>query len=173
MGIDEVGTLRALTTYREIIDALIAQDRGRIFNTADDSVVAEFSSVVDAVQCAVEVQRVLGAENDKRSLDKQMHFRIGVHVGDVLVQGDNLFGDGVNIAARLETLAEPGGFACPLLSVTMSGPSSPWCSRTAVSKSSRTSLSQCGHIGSAHQHRSVPLSDRRYPARPTSTARSF
>jgi adenylate cyclase len=109
MGIDEVGTLRALTTYREIIDALIAQDRGRIFNTAGDSVVAEFPSVVDAVHCAVEVQRVLGAENAKRSSDKQMRFRIGVHVGDVLVQGDNLFGDGVNVAARLETLAEPGG----------------------------------------------------------------
>jgi TolB-like protein/class 3 adenylate cyclase len=109
MGIDEVGTLRTLTTYREIIDALIAQDRGRIFNTAGDSVVAEFPSVVDAVQCAVEVQRVLGAENAKRSADKQMRFRIGVHVGDVMVQGDNLFGDGVNVAARLEMLAEPGG----------------------------------------------------------------
>src|SRR5260221_5447913 len=109
MEIDEVGTLRTLTTYREIIDALIAQDRGRIFNTAGDSVVAEFPSVVDAVQCAVEVQRVLGGENAKRSSDKQMRFRIGVHVGDVLMQDDNLFGDGVNIAARLETLAEPGG----------------------------------------------------------------
>src|SRR5438874_10376233 len=67
MGIDEVGTLRTLTAYRNIIDALIAQDRGRIFNTAGDSVIAEFPSVVDAVQCAVEVQRVLGEENSKRS----------------------------------------------------------------------------------------------------------
>jgi TolB-like protein/class 3 adenylate cyclase len=109
MGIDEVGTLRTLTAYREIIDALIAQDRGRIFNTAGDSVLAEFPSVVDAVQCAVDVQRAIAEENTKRLPDQQMRFRIGVHVGDVLMQGDNLFGDGVNIAARLETLAEPGG----------------------------------------------------------------
>src|SRR5712691_296029 len=106
MGIDEVGTLRTLTAYRQIIDNLIAQHRGRIFNTAGDSVLAEFPSVVDAVQCAVEVQRALGEEIDKSSTDKQMRFRIGVHVGDVLVQGNNIFGDGVNIAARLETLAE-------------------------------------------------------------------
>jgi adenylate cyclase len=109
MGIDEVGTLRTLTAYREIIDALIARDRGRIFNTAGDSVLAEFPSVVDAVQCAVDVQRAMAEENTKRLPKQQMRFRIGVHVGDVLVKGDNLFGDGVNIAARLETLAEPGG----------------------------------------------------------------
>jgi adenylate cyclase len=109
MGIDEVGTLRTLTAYREIIDGLIAQGRGRIFNTAGDSVLAEFPSVVAAVQCAVEAQRVLGEENAKRSREQRMRFRIGVHVGDVLVQGENLFGDGVNIAARLETLADPGG----------------------------------------------------------------
>jgi adenylate cyclase len=109
MGIDEVGTLRTLTAYREIIDGLIAQHRGRIFNTAGDSVLAEFPSVVDAVQCAISVQRALGEENGKNPSDQQMRFRIGVHVGDVLVQDDNLFGDGVNIAARLETLAEPGG----------------------------------------------------------------
>jgi len=109
MGADEVGTLRRLTEYREIIDAMIARERGRIFNTAGDSVLAEFPSVVDAVQCAVELQRVLGAENGKTPPAQQMHFRIGVHVGDVLVKDSNLFGDGVNIAARLETLAEPGG----------------------------------------------------------------
>jgi adenylate cyclase len=109
MGLDEVGTLRTLTAYREIIDALIAQDRGRIFNTAGDSVLAEFPSVVDAVQCAVEMQRAIAEENTKRLPEQQMRFRIGVHVGDVLVKGENLFGDGVNIAARLETLAEPGG----------------------------------------------------------------
>ncbi len=106
MGIDDVGTLRTLTAYREIIDALIAQQRGRIFNTAGDSVLAEFPSVVDAVQCAVELQHVLGDENREKPPQQQMHFRIGVHVGDVIVQGNNLFGDGVNIAARLESLAE-------------------------------------------------------------------
>jgi class 3 adenylate cyclase len=106
MGIDEVGTLRTLTAYRAIIDGLIAQHRGRIFNTAGDSVLAEFASVVDAVQCAVGVQQAIGEENGKKLSDRQMRFRIGVHVGDVLVQGANLLGDGVNIAARLETLHE-------------------------------------------------------------------
>jgi adenylate cyclase len=109
MGLDEVGTLRTLTAHREIIDKLIEQHRGRVFNSAGDSVLAEFASVVDAVQCAVEVQQALSTENDKKSSHQQMRFRIGVHVGDVLVKGGNLFGDGVNIAARLETLAEAGG----------------------------------------------------------------
>jgi adenylate cyclase len=108
MGLDEVGTLRTLTAYRAIIDGLIAQHRGRIFNAAGDSVLAEFPSVVDAVQCAISAQQALGEENGKRLSDQQMRFRIGVHAGDVLVQGVNLYGDGVNIAARLETLAEPG-----------------------------------------------------------------
>jgi adenylate cyclase len=109
MGLDEVGTLRTLTAYRAIIDGLIAQHRGRVFNSAGDSVLAEFPSVVDAVQCAVEAQRALGEENGKKPSDQQMRFRVGIHVGDVLVQHGNLFGDGVNIAARLEALAEPGG----------------------------------------------------------------
>jgi TolB-like protein/class 3 adenylate cyclase len=109
MGRDEVGTLRILTTYRLIIDRLIASYRGRIFNTAGDSLVADFASAVDAVQCAVEVQDAIAKENVDRVAAEQMRFRIGVHVGDIIVQGDNLFGDAVNIAARLEALAEPGG----------------------------------------------------------------
>src|SRR6202030_2840872 len=109
MGRDEVGTLRTLTAYRVIIDRLIASHRGRIFNTAGDSVLADFASAVDAVECAVEIQEAVGKENTDRSPDEQMWFRIGIHVGDIMVQGDNLFGDAVNIAARLEALAEPGG----------------------------------------------------------------
>jgi adenylate cyclase len=109
MGLDEVGTLRTLTAYRAIIDRLIAAHRGRIFNTAGDSVFADFASAVDAVRCAVEVQEAAGKENADRPAGEQMRFRIGVHVGDIIVQGDNLFGDAVNIAARLEALAEPGG----------------------------------------------------------------
>ena len=109
MGRDEVGTLRTLTAYRVIIDRLIASHRGRIFNTAGDSILADFASAVDAVQCAVEVQEAVGKENADRPADEQMRFRIGIHVGDIMVQGDNLFGDAVNIAARLEALAEPGG----------------------------------------------------------------
>jgi class 3 adenylate cyclase len=109
MGLDEVGTLRTLTAYRVIIDRLIASHRGRIFNTPGDSLVADFASAVDAVQCAVEVQEVIGKENVDRPVAEQMRYRIGIHVGDIIVQGDNLFGDAVNIAARLEALAEPGG----------------------------------------------------------------
>jgi class 3 adenylate cyclase len=91
---------------RPIIDGLIASHRGRIFNTAGDSVVADFASAVDAVQCAVAVQAAIATED--AGGDEPMQLRIGVHVGDIMVDGDNLLGDGVNIAARLEALAEPG-----------------------------------------------------------------
>jgi adenylate cyclase len=109
MGQDEVGTLRTLNRCRAIIDPLIASHRGRIFNTAGDSLVADFASAVDAVECAVAVQEAIAKENADRPAGEQMWFRIGVHVGDIMVQGDNLFGDAVNVAARLEALAEPGG----------------------------------------------------------------
>jgi adenylate cyclase len=109
MGRDEVGTLRTLTGNRVIIDRLIASHRGRIFNTAGDSVLADFASAVDAVQCAVAVQDAIAKENADRPAGEQMRFRIGLHVGDIIVQSDNLFGDAVNVAARLEALSEPGG----------------------------------------------------------------
>jgi len=109
MGLDEVGTLRTLQAYRAILDRLIATHHGRIFNTAGDSVMADFASPVDAVECAVAIQEAVDKENANRAAGEQMRFRIGVHLGDVIVEGTNLFGDGVNIAARLQTLAEPGG----------------------------------------------------------------
>jgi adenylate cyclase len=109
MGEDEVGTLRTLTAYRKLIDARIAQHRGRIVGTAGDSVLAEFASVVDAVQCAVEMQTTLRRENATLPLDRRMEFRIGINLGDVMVEGEQIYGDGVNIAARMESLAEPGG----------------------------------------------------------------
>jgi adenylate cyclase len=109
MGADEVSTLRDLTQRRTILDGLIAAHRGRIANTAGDSVLAEFSSAVDAVQCAVEAQAALAEANAALSPDHHINFRIGVHVGDVMVKGGDLFGDGVNIAARLQTLASAGG----------------------------------------------------------------
>ncbi len=108
MARDEIGTLTQLKACRAIIDGLITTHRGRIFNTAGDSVVADFASAVDAVQCAVAVQEAITAESAKQPAGEPMQFRIGVHVGDVMVDGDNLLGDGVNIAARLESLAEPG-----------------------------------------------------------------
>src|SRR6516162_7662419 len=109
MGLNEVGTLRTLQAYRAILDRLIAVHHGRIFNTAGDSVMADFASPVDAVECAVAVQEAIAKENANRAAGEQMRLRIGVHLGDVIVEGTNLFGDGVNIAARLQTLAEPGG----------------------------------------------------------------
>jgi adenylate cyclase len=109
MGADEVGTLRDLTQRRGILDGLIASYRGRIANTAGDSVLAEFGSAVDAVQCAVEAQAALADANAGSSPDRHINFRIGVHVGDVMAQGGDLFGDGVNIAARLQMLASAGG----------------------------------------------------------------
>jgi TolB-like protein len=108
MASDEVGTLARLKACRVIMDRLIASHRGRIFNTAGDSVVADFASPVDAVQCAVAVQAAISTENMEQQAAEPMQFRIGVHVGDVMVDGSNLIGDGVNIAARLEALAEPG-----------------------------------------------------------------
>jgi adenylate cyclase len=109
MGTDEVGTLRDLTQRRTILDGLIASHRGRIANTAGDSVLAEFGSAVDAVQCAVEAQAALSEANAGLSPDRHINFRIGVHVGDIIVKGGDLFGDSVNIAARLQTLASGGG----------------------------------------------------------------
>ena len=109
MGADEVGTLRTLTAYRHITDPLIQHHRGRVVGSAGDSILAEFTSVVEAVQCAVEIQHELKEKNDTLSPDQRMEFRIGINLGDVMVEGEQIYGDGVNIAARLESLAEPGG----------------------------------------------------------------
>jgi adenylate cyclase len=109
MGTDEVATLDALTARREVLDGLIATHGGRIANTAGDSVLAEFGSAVDAVRCAMEAQSALAKANSAVPEDRHINFRIGVHVGDVMVRAGDLFGDGVNIAARLQTLARAGG----------------------------------------------------------------
>ena len=109
MGADEVATFDALTKRREILDRLIGTHGGRIANTAGDSVLAEFGSAVDAVRCAMEAQDALAKANSTLPENRQINFRIGVHVGDVMVRAGDLFGDGVNIAARLQTLAKAGG----------------------------------------------------------------
>jgi adenylate cyclase len=109
MGEDEVATIRTLTAYREVMFALIQQHRGRVVDSPGDNLLAEFASVVDAVQCAVEIQKALKARNADLPASRKMEFRIGINVGDVIVEGERIYGDGVNIAARLEGLAEPGG----------------------------------------------------------------
>ena len=109
MGSDEVGTLKGLTERRAILDRFIGEHRGRIANTAGDSVLAEFGSAVEAVQCAAEAQAALAEANSGVGPDKRINFRIGIHIGDVMVRAGDLFGDGVNIAARLQSVAKPGG----------------------------------------------------------------
>jgi class 3 adenylate cyclase len=109
MGQDEEGTIRVLSGHRAVIDGIITFHGGRIISTAGDSVLAEFSSVVEAVRCAVEIQEALKTRNDTLPEISRMHFRVGVNLGDVVVQNNDLLGDGVNVAARLETIAEPGG----------------------------------------------------------------
>jgi class 3 adenylate cyclase/Ca2+-binding EF-hand superfamily protein len=109
MGEDEAATLKTLSTYQGVMDGLIKQHRGRVVDAPGDAVLAEFNSVVDAVQCAVAVQKELQARNAELPENRRMLFRIGINLGDVIEEGDKIYGDGVNIAARLEALADPGG----------------------------------------------------------------
>jgi len=109
MEANETGTLETLRRFRTAMAALVERHEGRVINTWGDAVLAEFSSVVEAVQCAVEVQQELRAENDRLPDIERMRFRIGINVGDVMVEDENIYGEGVNIAARLQELAEPGG----------------------------------------------------------------
>src|SRR6187200_2928957 len=109
MGADEEATLRTLTAYRAVISSLIQQHRGRVVDSPGDNLLAEFASVVDAVHCAIEIQHALKTKNTELPPHRQMQFRIGINLGDVIVEGERLYGDGVNIAARLESLAIPSG----------------------------------------------------------------
>src|SRR5258707_107864 len=110
IGADEEGTLDRLKAHRrELVDPKIKEHRGRIVKTSGDGMLAEFPSVVDAVRCAVEIQRGMVDRNAEIPEDKRIAFRIGINLGDIIVDGDDIYGDGVNIAARLEALAEPGG----------------------------------------------------------------
>ena len=109
MGLDEVGTARTLREHRKVTDALVAKHGGRIVKTTGDGVLLEFPSVVDAVECAVAVQAVMAQRNEGVPQDRRMLFRIGINLGDILIEGDDILGDGVNVAARLEGIAEPGG----------------------------------------------------------------
>ncbi len=108
MGADEAGTLATLRRHRGAMATLIERHDGRIVNTWGDAVIAEFASVVEAVQCAVEMQQELSGHNDTLPEAQRMIFRIGINLGDVMLEGDDVYGDGVNIAARLQELAEPG-----------------------------------------------------------------
>ena len=110
MEVDETGTLAGLKTHRiELIDPAIAKNRGCIIKTIGDGMLVEFHSVADAVLCAAEIQRRMARRNTDVSPARWIQFRIGINLGDVIVEENDIFGDGVNVAARLEMLAEPGG----------------------------------------------------------------
>ncbi len=109
MGEDEKATIRTLTAYRRVMTTLIQQHRGRVVDSPGDNLLAEFASVVDAVRCAVEIQQELKVRNAELPDQRRMEFRIGFNLGDVVVEEERIYGDGVNIAARLEGLAAAGG----------------------------------------------------------------
>ena len=109
MGDDDEATVRTLTTYREVLTTLIQQHSGKVLDSPGDNLLAEFVSVVDAVQCAVAVQKEIKSRNEELPENRRMQFRIGINLGDVIQEGERIYGDGVNIAARLEGLSEPGG----------------------------------------------------------------
>jgi adenylate cyclase len=109
MGEDEAATVQTITVYRSIVQTLVQEHRGRVVDSPGDNVLAEFPSVVDAVQCAVAIQRDLGVKNAPLRPERRMKFRVGINLGDVIVEGDRIYGDGVNIAARMESLATGGG----------------------------------------------------------------
>ncbi len=109
MGLDEAGTAQALREHRAAADPLVSQHGGRIVKTTGDGVLIEFGSVVGAVQCAIGLQQLAAERNAGIASGRRMEWRIGIHLGDVLVEGEDILGDGVNIAARLEGIAEPGG----------------------------------------------------------------
>jgi class 3 adenylate cyclase len=109
MAEDETATVKTIASYREIMASLIKQHRGRVVDSPGDNLLAEFSSVVDAVQCAVAVQNEIQTRNAELPDNRRMEFRIGINLGDVIDEEDRIYGDGVNIAARLEALADPAG----------------------------------------------------------------
>jgi adenylate cyclase len=109
MAEDEAGTIQTLNAFREAIETLVEQHRGRVVDSPGDNLLAEFPNALDAVQCAVEIQGVLRVRNQSLAENRRMLFRIGLHLGDIRIEGDHIYGDGVNIAARLEGLAQPGG----------------------------------------------------------------
>ena len=110
MGADEEGTLERLNAHRRaVVDPKIAENHGRLVKSTADGLLVEFPSVVDAVRCAVAVQRAMAERNTGVSIGERVEFRVGINLGDVIVEDGDIYGDGVNVAARLESLAEPGG----------------------------------------------------------------
>jgi adenylate cyclase len=144
MGADEEGTLTRLKAHRRhVIDPKIREHNGRIVKTTGDGLLVEFPSVVDAVRCAVAVQHAMLNRNAEMPEDKRIAFRVGINLGDVIIEGSDIYGDGVNIAARLEALAEPGGICVSRVVRDQIRDRLPTRSRIWASRASRTSPARC------------------------------
>jgi len=144
MGADEEGTHERLKAHlSELVNPSIEKHRGRVVKNTGDGLLAEFPSVVEAVRCAAEIQRGMAERNAETAEDRRIAFRVGVNLGDVIVEQDDIYGDGVNVAARLEALAEPGVFVSRGWCETRSETSSPTRSRTGESRASKTSPGRC------------------------------
>src|SRR5437764_4446673 len=118
-GVDEEGTLKRLRKLRrDLINPAVSLHRGRIVKTTGDGILIEFPSVVEAVRCALHFQRGMDSRNSDVPTEQRIEFRVGINLGDVVIEGEDLLGDGVNVAARLEAISEPGGIAFPMLHIT-------------------------------------------------------
>jgi len=148
MGADEEGTLTRLKAHRrELVDPKIAEHRGRIVKTTGDGLLVEFASVVDAVRCAVEIQHEMAGRNADAPPDRRIEYRIGMNVGDIIIDESDIFGDGVNVAARLEALAEPGGICVSRMVREQCATGSLSRSQIWASSRSRTSRGRCALTG--------------------------
>jgi adenylate cyclase len=144
MGADEEGTHERLKAHLvELVDPKIREHHGRVVKNTGDGLLAEFASVVDAVRCAAEIQRGMIDREPTVPDERRIRFRIGINLGDVIAEDDDIFGDGVNVAARLEGLAEPGGVCISRTVRDQIRASCPTLSRIRASRASRTSLGRC------------------------------
>jgi class 3 adenylate cyclase len=150
MGADEEGTLERLKALRrELVDPKIASHNGRIVKSTGDGLLVEFASVVDAVRCAIAVQQAMPERNTNVEPDRRIELRIGINLGDVIVEGDDLYGDGVNIAARIEALADAGGCSSPIRFTITCATACPSSSRIWASNTSKILPARCGSTGCA------------------------
>jgi class 3 adenylate cyclase len=147
MGADEEGTHERVKEHlREVVDPKIREHHGRIVKTTGDGVLAEFASVVDAVRCAGQIQRAMAARDLDLAEERRLRFRIGVNLGDVIADGGDIYGDGVNIAVRLEGLAAPGGICVSGTVRDHIGDRLPYAFEDMASRTSRTSFGRCAFM---------------------------
>jgi class 3 adenylate cyclase len=173
MEADEEGTLARLKGLRrDLIDPKITLWKGRIVKTTGDGMLVEFASVLDAVRCAVEIQDAVAERHAEIAAGERFEWRIGINLGDVIAEGDDIYGDGVNLAARLEALAEPGPSSYRTPSTTRSATGCRSHSTISARSGSRTSPGRCGSIGCGRPGRQAPLLLRPRPCPTNHRSRS-